>query len=152
MPELKEKRELTEEYFFGEIYKSVKMGADMIINLLPSVKDDRLRSTMTLQLDGYEKYAARAALQLEERGLAAKEENLFARLTSKVGTAINAMIDSGAGHIAEMMIGGSNMTITDMTRLQNLHLQKGTAPDAVRLASEVITFEEHNLDMLKRYL
>ena len=69
MPELKEKKEITEAYFLGEIYKNVKMGADSIINLLPSVKDDGLRGVMTLQLDGYEKYAAYAAGALAERGL-----------------------------------------------------------------------------------
>ena len=152
MPELKERKECTEEYFFSEIYKAVKMGADAIINLLPAIKDDRLRSVMTLQLDGYEKYAARAAAALAERGQSAKEENLFTRLSAKMGSAVSTLIDSSAGHIAEMMIGSSNMTITDMTRLQNLHLKNGTASDAVRLAGEVIEFEMHNLDMLKRYL
>jgi hypothetical protein len=152
MPELKERKELTEAYFLGEIYKSVKMGADAIINLLPAVKDDRLRSVMTLQLDGYEKYAARAAAALDERGEKAKEENLFARFSAKMGTAVSTLIDSSVGHIAELLMGGCNMTVTDMTRLQNLHLKNGTAPDAARLAGEVIAFEAHNLDMLKRYL
>ena len=151
MPELKEKKEITEAYFLGEIYKNVKMGADSIINLLPSVKDDGLRGVMTLQLDGYEKYAARAAA-LEQRSVKPKEENLFTRLSARMGMAVNTMLDSTTGHIAEMMISGSNMGITDMTKLLNSHLPKGTAPDAVRLAREVVAFEERNLEMLKRYL
>lgn len=150
MPEVKEKREVTEEYFLSEIYKNVKMGADSIINLLPSVKDDNLRSMMTMQLDGYEKYAARAAKALEERGIKAKEENLFTRVSARMGMAINTMIDSTTGHIAEMMIGGSNMGITDMTKLLN-GCEPG-ATEAMRLAREVVAFEEHNLELLKRYL
>ena len=152
MPELKEKKQTCENYFLGEIYKNVKMGADSIINLLPSVKDDGLRGVMTLQLDGYEKYAARAAAALEERGVKPKEENLFTRLSARMGMAVNTMLDSTTGHIAEMMIKGSNMGITDMTKLLNDHTPRGTAPDAVRLAREVVAFEEHNLEMLKRYL
>ena len=152
MPELKEKKEMTEEYFLGEIYKNVKMGADSIINLLPNVKDDGLRSVMTLQLDGYEKYAARAAAALEARSLKPKEENVFTRLSAKMGMAVQTMIDSTTSHIAEMMVEGSNMGITDMTKLLNGHLPHGTAPEAVRLAKEVVHFEERNLEMLKRYL
>ena len=152
MTETKPKREATEEYFFGEIYKNAKMGADSIIHLLPHIKDDGLRSVVTMQLDGYEKYAARAAEALTARGCTAKEENLMTRLSARMGVAINTMMDSTSSHIAEMMIEGSNMGITDMTKLLNDHETRSDSKDAVRLAHEVVRFEEHNLEMLKRYL
>lgn len=152
MTEAKQKREEREEYFLGEIYKSSKMGADAIISLLPHIKEDGLRSVVTMQLDGYEKYAARAAAALEARGLAAKQENLVTRLSSRAGIAINTLLDSTLSHIAELLIEGSNMTITEMTRLLNDHEARGKSKDAVRLANEVVRFEEHNLEMLRRYL
>ncbi|MBO5327297.1 MAG: hypothetical protein J6A84_04160 [Clostridia bacterium] len=152
MPETKEKREITEELFLGEIYKNAKMGADSIINLLPHVKEDSLRSVMTMQLDGYEKYAARAAEALCKMGLEAKEENIITRFSARIGVAINTMIDSTASHIAEMMIEGSNMGVTDMTKLLNSQGPRGACKEATRLAREIIAFEEHNLEMLKRYL
>ena len=152
MTETKVNRESTEEYFFGEIYKNAKMGADSIIHLLPHIKEDTLRSIVTMQLDGYEKYAARAATALAERGVEAKEENLVTRLSARMGVAINTMIDSSGSHIAEMMIEGSNMGITEMTKLMNDHKARGDSKEAMRLAQEVVHFEEHNLEMLKRYL
>ena len=152
MPETKEKREITEELFLGEIYKNAKMGADSIINLLPHVKEDSLRSVMTMQLDGYEKYAARAAEALCKMGLEAKEENIVTRFSARIGVAINTMIDSTTSHIAEMMIEGSNMGVTDMTKLLNSQGPRGACKEATRLAREIIAFEEHNLEMLKRYL
>ena len=152
MAQTKERRETTEEFFFGEIYKNTKMGADSIINLLPHIKNDALRSVVTMQLDGYEKYAARAAAALRDRGKEPKEENLITRVSARMGMAVNTMIDSTTSHVAEMMIEGSNMGITDMTKLLNDHEPRGTSPDAVRLARELVSFEEHNLEMLKRYL
>ena len=89
---------------------------------------------------------------MRERGREPKEEGLFTRVSARVGMAFNTMLDSTTGHVAEMMIEGSNMGITDMTKLINDHEPRGTCPEAVRLAREVITFEEHNLEMLKRYL
>ena len=152
MPSLKEKYAVEEASFFAEIYKNVKMGADSIINLLPHVKDDGLRSLMTRQLDGYEKYAARAAEQLEARGENAKEEGLLTRVSARIGMAFQTMLDSTTSHIAEMMIEGSNMGITDMTKLLNNHELRGSGKEATRLAREVVAFEEHNLEILKRYL
>ncbi len=149
MPATKEK--ITEQSFLSEIYKNTKMGADSIINLLPHVKNDALRSTMTMQLDGYEKYAARAARELEAHKAPAKEENLMTRLSARAGIAMQTMMDSTTSHIAQMMIEGSNMGITDMTKLLNNFETKGDS-EAMRLATEVVRFEEHNLELLKRYL
>lgn len=144
------KETITEESFLGAIYKNAKMGADSIINLLPKVSDDALRSAMTMQLDGYEKYAARAARELESREVTPKEETLMVRLSAKMGMAFNTMISVSTSHIAEMMIEGSNMGITDMTKLVNNYDTRDSA--AVRLAREIISFEEHNIEILKRYL
>ena len=152
MTEAKIKRAGKEAGYLDEIYKNVKMGANAIIQLLPHIKDDSLRSIVTMQLDGYEKYAARAAAALGERGVPAKEENLLTRLSARMGVAINTMMDSTTGHIAEMLIEGSNMGITEMTKLLNEQEMLGGCKDAVRLAQEVVRFEEHNLEMLKRYL
>lgn len=148
----KEQCGISEEQFFGEIYKNAKMGADSIIHLLPHIKDDELRSAVTQQLDGYEKYAARAAEALAARGIAAKEENLFTRLSARMGVALNTMLDESGSHIAEMMIEGSNMAITEMTKLLNDQRIHGDAKEASRLAEDVVRFEERNLEILKRYL
>lgn len=146
------KERISEEQFLEAIYKNAKMGADSIINLLPKVKEDALRSVMTMQLDGYEKYAARAQKELDARGDSAKEESVMTRLSARVGMAFNTMLDSTTSHLAEMMIEGSNMGITDMTKLlNNFGLGHGDSP-AVQLAQEVLRFEEHNLEMLKPYL
>ncbi len=145
------KETITEEAFLDAIYKNAKMGADSIINLLPKVEDDAMRSIMTAQLDGYERYAARAARVLKERGVEAKEENIFTRFSVKMGMAFNTMLDSTGTHIAEMMLEGSNMGIVDLTRLLN-HYKPVEDSEAVRLAREVLRFEEGNLEQLKRYL
>ncbi|MBE6629520.1 MAG: hypothetical protein E7624_01560 [Ruminococcaceae bacterium] len=148
----KEKKMADEAYFMSEIYKNTKMGSDAIINLLPCVRDDAMRSAMTRQLDGYEKYAARAAKHLEEEGICPKEENWFARISARIGMAFNTMVDSTGSHIAQMMVEGSNMGVTDLTKLLNTFEPRGSATEAVRLAHEVLEFEQHNLEVMRRYL
>ena len=66
--------------------------------------------------------------------------------------AFNTMMDSTGSHIAEMMVEGSNMGVTDMTKLLNTYEPRGSAAEAVRLAHEVVTFEQHNLEVMRHYL
>ena len=146
------KTEAREAYFLEEIYKGCKMGVDSIINLLSHVSDDAMRSLMTQQLDGYEKYAARAARALEQEGKTPHEEKLLARVGARIGMAVHTMIDSTTSHLAEMMVQGSHMSITEMTKLINAMERCEGAENALRLAREVISFEEHNLELLKRFL
>ena len=145
------KETITEEAFLDAIYKNAKMGADSIINLLPKVEDDAMRSVMTAQLDGYERYAACAARALKKKGVEPREENIMTRFSAKMGMAFNTMLDSTGTHIAEMMLEGSNMGIVDLTRLLN-HYSPTQDSEAVRLAREAVRFEEGNLEQLKRYL
>ena len=145
------KETITEEAFLDAIYKNAKMGADSIINLLPKVEDDAMRSVMTAQLDGYERYAACAARALKKKGVEPREENIMTRFSAKMGMAFNTMLDSTGTHIAEMMLEGSNMGIVDLTRLLN-HYSPTQDSEALRLAREVVRFEEGNLEQLKRYL
>ena len=152
MAQVKEKCAQDEAYVLGEIYKNTKMGADAIINLLPHVKEDAIRSLMTQQLDGYEKYAHRAAERLREMGETPREEGVLTRVSARIGMAFSTLMDSTTGHIAEMMIEGSNMGITDMTRLLNTYQGTTSAEEGVRLAREVVNFEERNLEMMKRFL
>ena len=152
MSVVKEKQGADQAYFMSEIYKNTKMGADAIINLLPHVKEDGLRSAMTRQLDGYEKYATRAATHLTGEGITPKEESWFTRLSARLGMAFNTMLDDSGSHIAEMMVEGSNMGITELTKLLNHFESAGEADEAVRLAHEVVAFEQHNLEVMKRYL
>ncbi len=152
MPSVKEKNAMEEAYFLGEIYKSAKMGADAVINLLPHVKEDALRSIMTQQLDGYEKYAARAAAELEARDCTPREENILTRWSARLAAGFHTLLDSTTGRIAALMVEGSNMAVTDMTRLLNAYAEAPHTECAVRLAREVVAFEEHNLARLKRFL
>ena len=72
------------------------------------------------------------------------------RMGAKMGIAFNTMLSVTTSHIAELMIEGSNMGITDTTKLLNNY--KTEDSDAVRLAREVVAFEERNIEIMKGFL
>ena len=140
---------ITEEKALEIIYKNVKMGTDSILNLLPYVKEEALRSAMTLQLNEYEGYAATVREALAECGILPKEV-AGERLVAKIGASWRGMLGITQTELAKMLIESANACVTDMMRLQN-HLQEKKGQSA-RLAASLIAFEEENVKRLRPYL
>ena len=135
-----------------DIYSNVKMGSESIINLLPKVKDDEMKAFMTTQLNQYEKYAAEAKKKLDEKGAPAKEVNPMSKISAKVGMSMNTMIDSTTSHIAEMMVQGSTMDITDLLQKVNAYSKYSECNDSIVFAKEIVAFEERNVEKMKDFL
>ena len=131
----------------AEIYKNTKMGADSITDLIGHVENEKLRVEMTSELDRYEELASR------DRGEEPKEEGALAKAAVKMSMAVNTMTDSSASHIAEMMIQGAGMGVTDLRRAISAEerLEKPDA-EAVALARETVRFEESSAEKLKAFL
>ena len=108
---------------------------------------------MTSELDRYEELASRAAKLSRDRGEEPKEEGALAKAAVKMSMAVNTMTDSSASHIAEMMIQGVGMGVTDLRRAISAEerLEKPDA-EAVALARETVRFEESSAEKLKAFL
>ncbi len=141
------------EALAAQIYKNAKMGSDSITDLLGHVKNEKLKQEMTTELDGYEKLAAKAAKLTREDGDEPREESLLAKAAVKMSMAVNTMTDPSASHIAEMMIQGANMGVTELRRAVSAE-EKCVAPDreAIALARETVSFEEGTIEALKAFL
>lgn len=137
---------------YGHLYKSLRMGAESILSLLPKVKDEKLRSAMTVQLAGYDKFSEHAGSVLDKANIRPKEENLVTRLSAKMGMVMNTMADSTSSHIAEMMIEGSTMGMTDAQKQVSEYEKQNASAGALRFAKEIVSFEEGNIETLKKFL
>ena len=134
------------------VYKNVKMASDSILNVMPKIKNEKLKHEMTVQLSTFDAFASRTAKLLAKEGVKPTEEGTVTKLTSKWGTMVNTMIDSTASHIAEMMIEGATMGVNDMIK-QLREAENGTASeDSLQLARDVCAFEERIVEEMKAYL
>lgn len=134
------------------IYKNVKMGSDSIITLMPKVDDAAFRTALTDQLSGYEKFASEAEKQLTPYGIKPKEETMMKKMSAKVGIAMNTMADASTSHLAEMLIQGSTMGITDMTKRVREFEGDGCPEQALKVGRDLITFEQKNIEKMKKFL
>ena len=132
------------------MYKNVKMGSDSIINLMPKVKDESLRTEMTAELAKFEDYSSKIGNMLHEEGVKPKEENPVTKIASKVGVTMNTMIDSTPSHIAQMMMEGYTMGIADMTKDIRQYENTMASERSLKLARDIVSFEEDCFEKIKR--
>ena len=140
------------ESLLGEIYKEVRMGSDSLTDILGKVTDKELRTELTRQIEEYGKFAKSAKEMLCDCGVTPKEENIMARMAAKVGMAMNTMTDATTSHLAQMVIEGNTMGITELTRLVREHENKNCSEKTISLAKDVIRFLEDALERTKSYL
>ncbi len=138
--------------FLDSLYKNVKMGADSIIDLMPKVTNEKMRAELTTQLEHYEGFAKDIRSLLFELGEEPKEESFMAKAMTKMGISFNTMVDQSASHIADIMIQGATMGVTDTTKLVREYENTSCSEDALKLARESIKYEEESIERLKSFL
>ena len=139
-----------------QIYKNMKMGADSLLDIMGKVKDETLRVELTKHMEGYLSFAEKAKSHVKEASEEAKEENILTRMAAKMGMAMNTVVDSTTSHLAEMVIEGSTMGVTEMTKILNsIERNENAAQDfseAKSVLQEIIAFEEKNIERMKAHL
>lgn len=135
-----------------KMYKNVKMGSDSMVNIISKVKDSGLKGELTNQLDKYESYSKKVAGMIYDEGGTPKEENILTKAGSKIGIEMNTMMDSTPSHLAQMVIEGATMGMTDMTKIVREYENKNCSEQAMKLAKEIAEFEDKSIDNLKKYL
>ena len=135
-----------------ELYKNINMGAEASLHLLPKVKNNELKTLMTAAMCYYEKAAGRAEKFIKEHGDEPQEESLMTRMASRAGIAMNTMMDDSTSHIAQMLVKGSTMGVTEATKLLHRFEGQEDCGEMLDLAREWVKFEEAHVEKVKAFL
>ena len=134
------------------MYKNVRMGADSIIDIMPKVIDEDLRSELTSELERYDEFSKEIEKIFLNIGKEAKDQGIFAKFGTKMSVAVNTLVDVTTSHIAEMMIQGGTMGITDATKLLREYETTSCSEDVLDLTRRIIKYEEETVERLKKFL
>ena len=140
------------------IYKTSKMGAESISDVLPKVKSNSSEekeafiSELTKEYSEYEKISSRAEQLLTSMSVEPKEENFMARMSAKAGIMMNTLSNPGISHVAGMMIEGLSMGISDTTRRVRQAEEEKCSDEVLSLGGELIAFQEKSTEKMKKYL
>lgn len=136
----------------GTVYQSVKAAEDEVLNLMPSVRDERLRSDMTVQLSVLEAFASRATKQLAQEGEKPEEQGMLSKTVHKVENKIDALRDSSAPHLAQMLVEGATRRGGEMMRVLREAECGRASEEAIKLVRDVASYEEKIAQDYKSYL
>ena len=101
------------------ICQNAEMGRDGIMNIIKSTDDLPLRQALEAQLTEYQQTYDAADQMLRERGKQPTSVNPMAKASSFVMSKVKTLTDNSPSQIAEMMIQGSTMGVTKITKRMN---------------------------------
>ena len=139
-----------ENYVLNEINKGIKMGMDSIYNVSEKVQDTQLKKDLKYQYDEYNKILNNVNNELSNYDDFPKELNPMQKAMGWMSVEMNTMADKSNSKIAEMMLQGTNMGIIEGIKLKNQY------PDldqpVKNILNEFISFQQNNIEQLKKYL
>ena len=139
------------EEMLEEMYKNINMVKEAILNALSKVKDFDLSSELTSQLREYCSFSEKISVFLERCGTDARS-GIFSKITSKISTELNTLVDSTDQHIAQLMIENTTICITDIIRLVRDYENSNCSECTLSLARSIVSYQEDAVEKLKSHL
>ena len=133
------------------VYKNADMGKATLPYIIEKADDRRFRDTLGEILKEYTDIAAKTELQLIDSGHRdPKGLSMPEKLMTDMSLRINANMDTGVAHLADMMIKGASMGVTDISK--QLDRYKGAGEQARGLAERLRRCNEDTIDKMKDFL
>lgn len=133
------------------ISASADMGCSSLKQALEKAKDKALKEELRTEITEYKNDFNQAKSLLKALDGEAKEAPAFAKFNSKVQVGIKTMMaEDTTSKIAEMVIEGSTMGVTKITKLLN----KYTTPNGKvkALAEKHLLTQTNNIKQMKKFL
>lgn len=139
-----------EAAIYREIQKNTEKAMAAIDTISDKVYDDQLAMQISRQALKYSEIHNRAVENLLQAKAEPYHANNLSDMMMKGAINYNTLLNTSTGHIAELLIKGSNMGVLEMKKVLNHNDEAGQRP--VALAKELIDFEEKNVERLTKYL
>ena len=134
----------------NEIYKNASVALLSISNVLPETENLELKKELQEEYDGYEKLLGEITAYMAEKGYEAKELGTMKKMFMSSGIKMNTAIDNTEGHIAQIMIKGTVMGVTELCRL--LNNTECSDVNIIEFGERLKQLEENYEERLKKFL
>ena len=137
--------------FIGEVYRNASIALESISDVMPEIENDCLKNEIHNQYQGYEKFINELTLYMQEKGYEIKDIGAMKKAMMWSAIKMNTAFDSTHSHIAEIMIKGTVMGITELTKIIN-ETEGLTDEKALAFAKRLLSIEEEYEERLKKHL
>ena len=133
------------------ITETADMGRDSLNHVIEKASDPGLKSALQKQVHQYDKTYETARHMLSAEGESPRQIGAPAKMYSHIVSNVKTMsAESANSQIAEMVIQGSTMGVTEMTK--QLHQYHGGNQALRSLAQNHIQTQRENIEEMKKYL
>ena len=139
------------EQTLNNLYKNAHVAMQSISDLLPETDYEMMKRELERQFNGYKNAINEISAYMKENEITPKDIGPIKKMMLRASVKMNAAKNDNRSHIAEMMIKGTVMGLTDIYR--DLGEKKDvTAPEVEQLANRLASMEETYEKRLKEYL
>ena len=138
------------EEMLNAIYKNSQMGINGIKNIIDSVEDGKLRHLLSKQQEKYVELSQSCSQKALQNEIELKDVNIFLKGMSYTSIKMKSMMDNSTSHLADMLVQGTTMGITDVLKKQGENPLANE--DIMNLATDLQRAEEEFVDSLKKFL
>ncbi len=134
----------------NDVYKNAHIALQSISDLLPEVEDDDVKNELQEQYDGYERVIGKISSFMAQNKIEPQDIGAFKKAMMWGSIKMKTMFNNSKNQVAEMMIKGTVMGITELTAMKNeqTNLDQGV----LELLEELLSLEEQYEERLKKYL
>ena len=141
----------TDKEALVSLYKNAHIALQSISDIIKEVSDENMKRELSDQYDGYEKYIGKLSSFMKETSTEVRDINPFKKAMLFASVKMNTAMDDSASRVAELMIKGTVMGITELHEL--LNGSGNEISEKVRnFAKELTELEESYEQRLKKFL
>lgn len=134
----------------SKTYQNASTGIIAIKSVLDKTRNTELNTELHKQLRDYQEIADKSKKQLMAGGSKVKTLSIPRRAMMISGVKMNTLRHPSDSSIAQMVIEGSTMGVTQMTKL--VHAKPNADGLSMEIAKEFIRREEENIEVMKNFL
>ena len=133
------------------IYKNAHVALQSISDIIDKTDHPDMKAELKREYEGYENFIGKISAHMKEIGCEPKDIGIMKKAFMNMAITMNTLTDGSKSHVAELMIKGTVMGITELTELKNGNkdILSQTTND---LLNELLCLEEDYEERLKTLL
>ncbi len=133
------------------VFQNAHIAMQSISNVLPECPSEKMRNELSYEYEGYQKFIGNLTKYMTEKGYEQKDVNVMKKAMLYTSVKMNTLTDDSCSHVADMMIKGTVMGITELKQL--LSRGKNRIDEEISAyAKELLALEENYEKRLKTLL
>ncbi|WP_434310026.1 hypothetical protein [Hominifimenecus sp. rT4P-3] len=134
----------------NHVYQNTQMGLESLPLLKSKSQDTTFQKAIDHQYREYKQINQRAQNLMKKKHITPKDVRPTAKMSATVMTNMKTLMDRSTSHLAEMVIQGNTMGVTQITRA--LHETKAPDAEVKALAQQLLKTTDNNLQALRKFL